>query len=100
MVGLILIVGYMGCDSFTSNWQSKVFKQYGVYSASMMMYSNLFSSGFTALGLLVNLEILDVVRYLMENPLIMTHMLVMSICSAVGQLFIFYTIKHYGPLIF
>jgi len=24
----------------------------------------------------------------------------MSVCSAVGQLFIFYTIKNYGPLVF
>jgi hypothetical protein len=34
----------MGADSFTSNWQSKIFKQYGVSSMVMMMYANLFSS--------------------------------------------------------
>ena len=44
----------MGADSFTSNWQSKVFKQYGVSSMVMMMYANLFSSGFTALGLILD----------------------------------------------
>ena len=38
-VGIILIVGYMGSDSFTSNWQSSVFKEYKVSSMAMMMYA-------------------------------------------------------------
>jgi len=100
LVGILLIVGYMAMDSFTSNWQSKVFKQYGVDSTPMMMYSNLFSSGFTALGLLVTLEVVQVTHFLRHNPSIVPHIVTMSICSAVGQLFIFYTIKHYGPLVF
>jgi adenosine 3'-phospho 5'-phosphosulfate transporter B2 len=99
-VGILLIVGYMGTDSFTSNWQSKVFKQYGVGSTEMMMYANAFSSGFTALGLLVTMEILSVGAYLIANPSICVHMLIMAICSGIGQLFIFYTIKEYGPLVF
>ena len=27
-IGIVLIVAYMGCDSFTSNWQSKIFTQW------------------------------------------------------------------------
>ena len=46
-VGIVLIVAYMVCDSFSSNWQSSVFKEFGVSSLAMMMYANLFSSGFT-----------------------------------------------------
>merc|ERR1712060_985362 len=99
-VGIAFILGYMVTDSFTSNWQSKVFKLYGVGSIEMMMYANLFSSGFTALGLVVTLEIVSVWTYFIANPTIMTHMFVMAICSAVGQLFIFTTIKKYGPLVF
>merc|ERR1712054_111908 len=64
------------------------------------MYSNLFSSGFTVLGLVVTLEITEVGKYLYANPGVVPHILIMSVCSAVGQLFIFYTIKHYGPLVF
>merc|ERR1719502_2610664 len=99
-VGIVLIVGYMASDSFTSNWQTSVFKSYGVSSMAMMMYANLFSSAFTALGLLVTLEIVDVLAYFERNPSILPHMFLMAICSAVGQLFIFYTIKRYGPLVF
>jgi adenosine 3'-phospho 5'-phosphosulfate transporter B2 len=37
VVGIVLIVAYMVCDSFTSNWQSAVFKEYEVSSLGMMM---------------------------------------------------------------
>jgi len=100
LIGIVLIVCYMGADSFTSNWQSKIFKQYGVSSMVMMMYANLFSSGFTALGLLLNLEIVAVARFVNLNPEVALHIGMMAVCSAVGQLFIFYTIKRYGPLVF
>merc|ERR1719453_121542 len=36
----------------------------------------------------------------MRNPGILPHMFIMAVCSAIGQLFIFYTIKRYGPLVF
>ena len=98
--GVMLIIVYMGTDSFTSNWQSKVFKQYKVSSTAMMLYANLFSSAFTALGLVVTLEISHVYEYLLHNPTCVLHIFVMAICSAVGQLFIFYTVKTYVPLVF
>ena len=46
------------------------------------------------------MEIKDVLTYFGENPSILTHIFTMAICSAIGQLFIFYTIKRYGPLVF
>ena len=85
--GIILIVAYMACDSFTSNWQASVFKEYKVSSTAMMMYANLFSSAFTALGLVVTLEILSVYEFLVANPTAILHIFTMAICSAVGQLF-------------
>ena len=84
-VGIVLIIGYMGADSFTSNWQSSVFKSYSVSSMAMMMYANVFSSAFTALGLLVTMEIVSVLEYFEHNPSIIPHMFLMAVCSAVGQ---------------
>jgi len=99
-VGIVLISAYMMFDSFTSNWQSKLFKQYHIGSVTMMLYSNLFSAAFTALGLLVSLECVQVASFLASNPTIHMHIMIMSICSATGQLFIFFTIKEFGPLVF
>mmetsp|Transcript_41942 Transcript_41942/g.136074 ORF Transcript_41942/g.136074 Transcript_41942/m.136074 type:complete len:209 (+) Transcript_41942:845-1471(+) len=90
----------MVCDSFTSNYQSRVFKQYSVGSITMMVYTNLFSTAFTALGLCLTQELTDVSRFVSENPAILPHIFLMAVCSAIGQLFIFHTIKTYGPLVF
>ena len=48
---------------------------------AMMMYANLFSSAFTALGLLVTLEIVEVLEYFERNPSILPHMFIMAVGS-------------------
>ena len=35
-----------------------------------------------------------------HNPGVLPHIFTMAVCSAVGQLFIFHTIKRFGPLVF
>ena len=68
-VGIILIVGYMGSDSFTSNWQSSVFKEYKVSSMAMMMYAprtpfpSLTSLLSTRSALSLSLTLLSLTRY-------------------------------------
>ena len=47
LLGVAFIFTYMVCDSFTSNWQSKIFKQHQVNSMTMMLNVNIFSSAFT-----------------------------------------------------
>jgi len=49
--GLFCLAGYMACDSFTSNWQSEVFK-YKMSSMEMMFGVNCFSCLFTSWSLL------------------------------------------------
>ena len=50
--------------------------------------------------LCARLQIVPVWNFLVNNPSIVTHIMIMAVCSAVGQLFIFHTIKAYGPLVF
>lgn len=99
-VGILLIVVYMVADSFTSNWQSKIFNEHHVSSMQMMCVVNLFSSSFTAVSIVVGMELSYVSEFLAASPEICTHIFLMAVCSAVGQLFIFYTIKEFGPLVF
>jgi len=96
----VLIVVYMVADSFTSNWQDKIFADHDVSSMQMMCVVNLFSSAFTAASIFVGLELGYVVDFLLGAPEICAHIGLMAVCSAVGQLFIYYTIKAFGPLVF
>jgi adenosine 3'-phospho 5'-phosphosulfate transporter B2 len=50
--GLIVLVLYMIFDSFTSNWQSALFKTYRVSSVRMMAGVNLFACLLTGISLI------------------------------------------------
>lgn len=51
LTGILLLTMYLMFDSFTSNWQSDLFKNYSVSSIQMMCGVNLFSGLFTAMSL-------------------------------------------------
>jgi len=98
VVGLILIICYILCDSFTSNWQSRIFKEHSITSLQMMQGVNIFSMFFSLLT--STPEILSTIRFFGSHPSIMWHAGLMSACSGIGQLFIFYTIGQFGAVVF
>ena len=98
--GIIILMGYMAFDSFTSNWQSELFKSYKVSSVQMMFGVNLFSCVFTIGSLLFRGVFFSSVMFLLSHVNFAYHAAILSICSAVGQLFIFHTIAAFGPIVF
>ncbi|CAK8692289.1 unnamed protein product [Clavelina lepadiformis] len=98
--GLILMLGYMAFDSFTSNWQGKLFKVHKMSSIQMMFGVNLFSCIFTSCSLLEQGGFFEAFAFMMKHWDFAVHSVILSICSAVGQLFIFYTISEFGAVIF
>jgi adenosine 3'-phospho 5'-phosphosulfate transporter B2 len=53
-VGALLLFGYVLCDSFTGQWQGKVFREHGISSFQMMLGINSFSSVIALSMLLFN----------------------------------------------
>ena len=100
MYGASLLMLYLFCDSFTSQWQSRVFKQYGVDQYQMMLGVNTWSILLTGYTLLQSGEGLTALAFIAADSRAMLHMFVLSVSSATGQLFIFYTIKEFGPVVF
>lgn len=98
--GIFLLIFYLFCDSFTSQWQSKVYKSTGIDQYQMMLGVNIWSMIFTGFTLIKSNEFFLAIGFLLENPLALYHITLLSITSATGQLFIFYTIKELGPVIF
>lgn len=98
--GVMLLCVYLLCDSFTSQWQSKVYKQYGIDQYQMMLGVNVWSMLMTGITLLQSGEGLTSFAFIMGDSKALLHMIILSITSATGQLFIFYTIKEFGPVIF
>lgn len=97
--GVVILVGYIVFDSFTSNWQDNLFK-YKMSSVQMMFGVNLFSCLFTVGSLLEQGAFFESLAFMTRHSEFALHAVLLSVCSACGQLFIFYTIAQFGAAMF
>lgn len=100
LTGVFLLCMYMTSDSFNSNWQGELFKSYKMTSIEMMFGVNMFSCLFTASSLFVQSGFLDSIEFAAKHPAFVSDCLLLSVSAAVGQLFIYYTISKFGPVVF
>lgn len=98
--GVFLLALYLCSDSFTSQWQSRVLKSYGIDQYQMMLGANLWSMVFTGFTLYLSGEFFTSFAFILADSTALLHMVILSITSATGQLFIFYTLKEFGPVVF
>ncbi|XP_014467175.1 PREDICTED: adenosine 3'-phospho 5'-phosphosulfate transporter 1-like [Dinoponera quadriceps] len=98
LTGVILLGGYLVLDSFTSTWQSALFTEYGATSVQMMCAVNMFSCLLTAMSLFQQSSFPLIFAFMTMYPRFIVDCLLISICSAGGQLYIFYTISKFGPV--
>lgn len=103
LIGLVYLLMYIFFDSFTSQWQDKVYVKYGrpnVDPYQMMLGVNSSAICITTLGLILTNDFPVVIEFLKANPIVFRYNIITAITSASGQLAIFYTIKEFGPIIF
>ena len=103
VMGIIMLCVYISFDSFTSQWQDRVYTEYGrpnVDPYQMMLGVNISAIAITSAGLLFTGEIPIVYEFLSANPNVLQYNIITAITSASGQLCIFYTIKEFGPIAF
>jgi len=99
--GGLLLALYIAADSFTSQWQSRVFKDHpSIDQFQMMLYVNMWSIVLTFTALVVSGELWVTIGFLFENPWAIVDNVTIAVTSATGQLFIFSTIKTFGPVMF
>lgn len=100
MFGVMLMVGYLAFDGFTSTFQDKLFKGYQMTIFNQIMYVQAFSAGFSTLGLISAGQFGDAISFVMRHPSALGSILTLSAAATIGQLFISHTIKTYGALLF
>ena len=98
--GAILLLARMVFDSFTCNWQAELFSVNKMSTIQMMFGASLFSCLFTVWSMIEGGNFLSAVGFMMSNPEFAYHVTILSLASATGQLFIFYTIQSFGPVVF
>lgn len=100
--GFLLLVAYVMADSFTSQWQSRLYRDYNksIDHFQMMYGVNLTSIMITLVALIVSGEIPILIEFFTYNPGALYYNVVTSTTSVTGQFVVFYTIKHFGPELF
>lgn len=98
--GLIILFGYIVFDSFTSNWQGELYSTYSMSSYQCMLGTNIFSSLFTGVSLLMEGLLFSNLILCLNTPALAYDVISMSIFSMTGQFFIFYCIETFGPVVF
>jgi len=98
--GVVILMGYMAFDSFTSTWQGGLFTEYKMSSIQMMAGVNLFSCLLTSVSLMQQGIFYSSLVFMSQYSAFFFDCIILSICSATGQLFIYHTISTFGPVIF
>mmetsp|Transcript_6774 Transcript_6774/g.10212 ORF Transcript_6774/g.10212 Transcript_6774/m.10212 type:complete len:501 (-) Transcript_6774:350-1852(-) len=101
VTGIVLLGFFLLFDSFTSQWQTRMFDRNKQLSPFQMMFAiNAFSTMFSFVTLVHTNELNPAWKFVVEHPEIHFHFIAFSFCSTIGQLFIFSTIKKFGAVVF
>jgi solute carrier family 35 (UDP-galactose transporter), member B1 len=105
LFGLGLLLGNLLMDGATNSWQDQLFLKYRLKSQQLMMFMNLFSGLLLALSLVFytawkpeSSQLLAAIQFFRQFPSAIPDVLAFSACGALGQLFIFHTLEHFGSL--
>ena len=98
--GLIVLALYLTFDSFTSNWQERLNTKYKIPTAQMMAAVNCYSILLTATSLSQQGDLIPALKIVLSSTQLTMDCMILSLMSASGQLFIFYTINTFGAFIF
>jgi adenosine 3'-phospho 5'-phosphosulfate transporter B2 len=99
--GIMLLFFFLLFDSFTSQFQSRMFQRHADMSMVELMFAtSAFSTVLSAITLIHTGELTPALEFVYKHSEIHFHFFMFSICSTIGQLFIFYTIKNFGAVVF
>lgn len=97
-IGEMLLLISLTLDGLTGASQDRMRGEYKTGATSMMFSVNAWSILWLAVGLMVTGEIFEFVGFVGRYPYVIINMLLFSVCSAAGQMFIFKTVTDFGPL--
>ena len=99
--GIMLLCLFLFFDSFTSQFQSRMFQRHVDLSMVELMFAtSAYSTVLSAITLVHTHELSAALEFVYEHSEIHLHFFMFSICSTIGQLLIFYTIKNFGAVVF
>ncbi|ETN79019.1 adenosine 3'-phospho 5'-phosphosulfate transporter 1 domain protein [Necator americanus] len=99
--GMLLMIGYLLFDSYTLNYQKKLFdKKPKISKYQMMMGVNVFSAILCAVSLIEQGTLFSSIEFALHHENFARDAFFLSLSGATGQLFIYSTIEKFGPIVF
>ena len=105
LLGIGLLLSNLMLDGTTNSWQDQLFLKYRLKSQQLMMFMNLFSGLLLTVSLIFyalwqpeTSQLLAALKFFKEFPSALPDVFAFSLCGAMGQLFIFHTLEHFGSL--
>ncbi|WVZ03086.1 hypothetical protein V8G54_023892 [Vigna mungo] len=98
--GVLLMLGYLGCDGFTSTFQDKMFKGYNMEIHNQIFYTTLCSCVLSLTGLIIQGQLLPAVEFVYLHKDCFFDIALLSTVATASQFFISYTIRTFGALTF
>jgi adenosine 3'-phospho 5'-phosphosulfate transporter B2 len=102
LIGVSLLIMFFACDSFTSQWQTALYKKHAnITQTQMMLAGNLVGVMITMCSIVTRwTAVSKSLAYAMANPEVMGRILLLGLSGAMGQFCIYTAIKVLGPLAF
>lgn len=98
--GVLLMMGYLGCDGFTSTFQDKLFKGYNMEIHNQIFYTTLCSCVLSLTGLIIQGHLLPAIEFVYIHKDCFFDIVLLSTVATASQFFISYTIRTFGALTF
>ncbi|GAA97168.1 uncharacterized protein L969DRAFT_84409 [Mixia osmundae IAM 14324] len=112
LFGLCLLLINLLIDGATNSTQDEIFSKYKINGTQMMFCMNVLSTLLTSFILVVPLPAIPVLNpqgggategaaalaFIRSHPGVLTDILLFSLAGAIGQIFIFDTLEHFGSL--
>eukprot|EP00439_Symbiodinium_sp_Y106_P045355 s1655_g5.t1 len=97
--GLLLLMGFLACDGFTSTFQEKLFKEHKTSKYNQMLYVNGSSSIVSGATLLATGGASKAMGFVSRHPSIVFDASFLSASAVTGQFFIYSLVKEFGALV-
>lgn len=103
LYGLFLLTMNLAIDGITNSTQDRIFHAYKINGQQMMLFMNVCSAILMSTYLLLSNpftgELSSALEFCSAHPRIWIDIGLFSVCGALGQVFIFYTLQNFGSLV-
>eukprot|EP00882_Tetradesmus_deserticola_P018823 GHRQ01020215.1.p1 GENE.GHRQ01020215.1~~GHRQ01020215.1.p1 ORF type:complete len:336 (+),score=116.72 GHRQ01020215.1:205-1212(+) len=85
MFGVLLMMGYLSADGYTSTFQQKMFKGYQMTSYNQVLYVSLCSLALSSFGLVTSGQLSSTLAFISRHPDALSAMILLSCASSCGE---------------